>query len=280
MNEKSALPAPVTYKQWLHEATASLTDADIPSARLDAEVLLSYASKHDKTWLIAHDTEIIDPTIATILSDFVSRRLLREPIAYITGVKEFYGREFIVSSDTLIPRPETETLIDIIKALPLLAAPNIHDVGTGSGNIAITIALELPAASVSASDISGEAINIARKNATLLGANITIRTDDLMNNHYTNSELDVITANLPYVDKQWQTSPEIAHEPAQALFAQDHGLELIKKLIEQAKVRLLKNGYLLLEADPCQHADIITFAQNNGLHHTDSRGYIVVLQKI
>lgn len=279
MNEKSAPLAPVNLKTWLSEASAALSGAGIPSARLDAELLLAHVLKKNRTWLIAHNDEFLSDISQAELAKLITRRQTREPIAYLTGKKEFYGREFAVTSDVLIPRPETETLIDIIKTLPLLESPTIHDVGTGSGCIAITIALELPSSQVSASDISIEAVTIARKNATKLGASVSIRTDDIMKSHYTTGGLDVITANLPYVDSQWQTSPETAHEPSLALFALDHGLELIKKLIEQASTRLIENGYLLLEADPCQHAEIASYAKNHGFQLVEGRDYIIVLQK-
>lgn len=280
MNEKSAPLAPVKLKAWLSQSTAVLTSAGIPTARLDAELLLAHVIRKNRTWLIAHSDELLDDTQISALESLLTRRQNREPLAYLTGSKEFYGRSFIVTSNVLIPRPETETLIDVVKNLPLLGSPNIHDVGTGTGCIAITMALELPLASVSASDVSAAAVAVAHKNANLLKANVDIQIDYLITTYSTNKIFDVITANLPYVDKDWEVSPELNHEPSLALFAPDHGLGLIKKLIVQSTTCLTSNGYLVLEADPCQHQDITVYAKNHGFNLIENCDYIVVLQKI
>jgi len=267
----------MTISKWLEDSTAQLKAAGVTSARLDAEVLLAYSLDKDRAWLIAHSDEPHDATTADAL---LQRRLKREPIAYITGFKEFYGRNFAATPDTLIPRPETETLIDIVKNLPLLEKTVIHDVGTGSGCIAITLALEIPnAGTVSASDYSVKAVAVAKQNAKALGADISIRQDDLMDTHYTTGGVDVIVANLPYVDTSWEVSAETHAEPALALYADDSGLALIKRLIEQASTRLISGGYLVLEADPRQHDDIVAFGHSHGFDWYQTEGFIVVLQR-
>lgn len=278
-----------TIEDWLAYATHEFTKANIASARLDAELILCHMLGVDRTWLITHAGDSLTLSalsqkggdrrsgIKEYGEKIILRRLKREPIAYLIGKKEFYRRPFIVTPDVLIPRPETETLIDIAKELHLPDSPVIHDVGTGSGCIAITLALELPRARVSASDISDEALAVARKNAKALAASVTWSQDDLMNRFH--ETVDVITANLPYVDRSWEVSPEVKSEPALALFADDGGLELIKQLLPQAADHLHSRGYLLLEADPEQHPAIVAHAKNHGLQYTESRDYIVVLQK-
>ncbi len=198
---------------------------------------------------------------------------------------DFYGRDFLVTPDVLTPRPETEQLVDLALSLagkPYLPGmlppqrqlpknPVILDVGTGSGCLAITLALELPDARVFASDISRPALKIAQKNAANLGAPITLIISHLLQN--VNIPVDLIVANLPYVDRAWpwvdQTA--LAAEPASALYAADGGLALIKTLIEQCHARQISR--LILEADPCQHARLIAFAKTQHYHHDRTMGF-------
>ena len=236
----------------------------------------------------------------------------KKPRAYIEGFQNFYGRNFIVTPDVLIPRPETEQIIDAVLNLagkPYLPGvkpakrvlppnPIILDVGTGSGCIAITIKKELPEAEVCATDISEKALKIAQKNADKHSAPISFIISHLCqnvknpkdccprgvgsvkrkNSFYThapsavNFTPDVIVANLPYVDEKWDwlDKEALSHEPSIALYTDDHGLKLIKKLIDTANSK-----YLILEADPCQHKEIIDYAAKKGLRHLETRGFIL-----
>ena len=225
--------------------------------RLDAELILSYVLSCERTFLHAHpDYKLIDNEQKQA-DHLLERRANHEPFAYLSGRKEFYGRIFAVTRDTLIPRPETEALIDAVKALK---PATILDVGTGSGCIAVTLALELPDSTVEAVDISKGAIDIARKNAERLGANVNFYYSDLLQE---TGKYDLIVANLPYVDRDWDwLSPELAFEPDSALYADDGGLEYIKQLIEQAKDHLTENGHLVLEADVSQHQKISDYARD------------------
>lgn len=198
----------------------------------------------------------------------------------------FYGRDFIVSPDVLMPRPETEQIIDKVKSLaglPILPGvkpserilpknPKILDVGTGSGCIAITIKKELEEAEVTGVDIDQSALEIAGKNAKKFNAEIALKQSDLLENCQGN--YDIIIANLPYVDPDWDwlDKEALSKEPSLALYAEDHGLALIKRLITEIKE---KPNYLILEADPCQHKDIIAFAEKNGFQHSETRGFIL-----
>ncbi len=208
-----------------------------------------------------------------------------KPIAYQKGFQDFYGRDFIVTPDVLIPRPETEQLIDAVLTLagkPYLPGvkapkrvlpenPTILDVGTGSGCIAVTLKLELPKAKVCASDISEAALKIAQKNANKHGASIITIISHLLEKVKSGDihTPDIITANLPYVDENWDwlDKESLSHEPSVALYAKDHGLALIKKLIDEATE--LQIPYLIIEADPCQHEAIIKYAKHYNLLRAD-----------
>ncbi len=203
----------------------------------------------------------------------------------------FYGRDFIITPDVLIPRPETEMMVDAVLNLvgkPYLpgvkpARPKlpqscrILDVGAGSGCVAISLALELPEARVTACDISKKALIVAQKNAKNLRANIELIESDLLDS--VSSDYDVIVANLPYVDENWNwvDKKALTKEPRIALYAKDGGLELIKKLIQQASSR--NASYLILEADPCQHERIIEYAASHGYSLQETRGFILVFTK-
>ena len=213
------------------------------------------------------------------------------PAAYSHGYQDFYGRNFIVTPDTLIPRPETEQMVDSVlnlagipylpgvKPAPRILSSNpiILDVGTGSGCIAVTIKKEYPEATVYASDISEEALSVASKNAATHDTPIHLYISYLLDkvNSRDIPTPDVLVANLPYVDKDWAwlDTAALSHEPATALFADDHGLKLIKELITQAAD--LRIPYLILEADPCQHSAIISYATKKGLQHLETRGFIL-----
>jgi len=242
----------MNVSSWLKEA---------PIARLDAELILAHSLGVERTFLHAHPDFVIPGSKALKLAQALRRRVQSEPLAYITGEKDFYGRIFKVGPDVLIPRPETEALIEIAKNL---SPSKIIDVGTGSGCIAISLKKELPDAQIVATDISEKALKIAKENAQIHQADITFYYSNLLEN-VKDSDFDLIIANLPYVDKNWDwLGPELQYEPAQALYANDGGLEQIKRLITQAPNYLKPNGYLLLEADLSQHQDIISFAGQNG----------------
>lgn len=244
----------MTIADFLRDVTAQFEAAGILSARLDTQVLLERALRQNKAWLLAHGEETIDGEKLQVLREQARRRLSREPLAYILGRQEFYGRSFAVSPAVLIPRPETETIIEELKTLPLPDNACVLDVGTGSGAIAITAELEMPHLRTDACDISPEALAIAEQNATRLGANVHFFASDLLGK--AERMYDVVVANMPYVAAGWERSPETDFEPRLALFAEDEGLGLIKKLLADTPKYLNKKGYLVLEADPRQFESI------------------------
>lgn len=213
------------------------------------------------------------------------------PKAYRRGLADFYGREFIVNSDTLIPRPETEAVIDMV--LNLLGKPylpgvrptrarlpqnlKVLEVGTGSGCIAITLKLEAPELEIVATDISEKALEVAKRNNSKFNTKIKLEKSDLLEN--VTFSPDLVIANLPYVDRKWEWIDEeaLSYEPSIALYAENHGLELIYKLITQTARYDICN--LILEADPCQHGDIMKFAKDNGYSLNEKRGFILYYTK-
>ena len=265
---------------WLKNATKQLKDIGITSSRLDAELLLAETLRKPRTFLHAHLDEEIDPRRGDIANARLDLRLERVPLAYILGYKEFFGRKFHVSPAVLVPRPESEDLIELFLKLTEsdITAKTVIDVGTGSGSLGITAALERPQFRVILSDISETALKIAAKNASELDAKVAIVRQSLLTGHI--EPLDYILANLPYVDRNWQTSPELRHEPAEALYAENGGLALIMTLIQQAARHLQPDGLLLLEADPEQQQKIITFAKNYGFTHERTSGYALALRFI
>lgn len=265
-------------QSWLTTATSTLTKAGITSARLDALLLLSDQLQQNKAWVLAHPEHQLTPENTDRLNQNLARRTLREPLAYIRGHQEFYGRQFIVTPDVLIPRPETETLIEQLDTLQPKPNQKLLDIGTGSGAIAITAKLQFPQLQVHACDISPQALKIAETNAKKHHANITFIHQGLLHND--SNAYDIIIANLPYVSPQWQRSPETNHEPSLALFAQDNGQALIKQLLTQAPSHLATGGYLLLEADPEQHPHLIKFAQKHGFRLKTTEDYAIVLDKL
>lgn len=272
MNSKHLVPK---IDQWLQDAAAKLKAAEIPSANLDSELILAHVLGQDRTWIIAHRDETLSS--AAKADELLEKRAARVPLAYLTGRKEFYGRDFFVNEHVLIPRPETEEMIEQLKLLHPQPGQQLIDVGTGSGAIAITAALESPDVHVEAVDISPAALQVAQHNATQLAATVDFYESDLLAN--AKSTYDFILANLPYVDQTWERSLETQFEPSLALFADGYGLDLIKKCIVQATEKLVTGGHILLEADPRQYDEIIAFAMIHGFHPVRLNGFTLTLKR-
>lgn len=260
---------------WIDLATKKLSKKDISSARLDAELLLAASLYKSREYLLAHsDQELSDSELIQV-NKWLDRRTNREPIAYILGHKEFYGRDFIVSPNVLIPRPESETIIEILKELE---PGTIIDIGTGSGCLAITAKLELPDSKVIATDISEDALQVARQNANSLNTEITFVVSNLLSGIKTikSDQPIALIANLPYVDASWEVSPETKFEPSLALYADDDGLKLIKKLILQASKKLRSGDHIILEADKRQHTQMTEYADKHGFQLEKTDGLIAL----
>lgn len=279
MNENLPLKV-LAIKDWVAHATDKLKCAMIDSARLDSEIIVAHILNKPRTYIHAHDDEPLSTEDLALANNLLALRSNRVPIAYIVGHKEFYGRQFKVTPDVLIPRPESENIINILKDImstETFAQQNLVDVGTGSGCLGITAKLEFPQLDVTLVDISPQALKIAQKNAEALGAIVTMKQNNLLSGYP--PTVDIIIANLPYVDPEWQCSPETKHEPALALFTEDEGLGLIKELLIQAGDTLGSDGTIILEADLRQHNAIIQFATTNNYKHITTQGLILAFKK-
>lgn len=268
---------------WLKAAIEQLRDAGIESAALDAELILTHTLRKPRTYLHAHGDDPLPSREHEIADARLQLRLDRTPIAYIVGHKEFYGRPFHVTTATLIPRPESETIITLLAndrptTQPLLPeAKRLVDVGTGSGCLGITAKLEFPELDVTLLDISSHALHVATRNATTLHADVQVLKSDLLDAYPFTAHY--VIANLPYVDREWDRSPETNHEPSLALFADDEGLALIVKLIARLPETLAPGGKAFIEADPRQHARIVQLAAQHNLDHHQTEGFIVCLTR-
>lgn len=277
--------APKTINDWLRQATVRLKAAGSGSPKLDAEIILSDACQKDRAWLIAHANDLLPAKGQTLsrIEMWCSRREKGEPLAYIRGLKEFYGRNFIVTPDVLIPRPESEALVGMALSCNLKAGDSILDVGTGSGCLGITLQLELSETPVTLIDISPKALAIAQKNAEELHANIQCNIQDLFTlDHKTalpGKPFKVIIANLPYVNKSWERSPETAFEPSLALFSGANGLWHNMNLLSAAHHLMTRSGYVLLETDPRQHEELEHYANKLGFELVARDGFAVLFSR-
>ena len=247
--------------------TKTLSKAGIASARLDSELILAHVLRRSREWLLAHDAVVLTQPQQRQARQLLLQRTQHQPIAYLTGRRDFYGHSFLVNEQVLVPRPESEVILAMLDELMQANHPRtVLDVGTGSGCLAISIKLAHPNLTVSACDISESALPVARLNAARLlpsGQQIEFYQSDLLSDLPTDSRFDLIVANLPYLSPgQDDLSPELAFEPAIALYADDDGLSLIKQLITTAPAHLTPRGYLLLEMNTKQVETVVSYATN------------------
>jgi release factor glutamine methyltransferase len=258
----------------------------LDSPRLDAEVLLAWVLGVDRLRLYI---EFDKPMAADELASYreaIRRRLAREPVAYIVGQKEFWSLAFSVGPGVLVPRPETELMVELALAQvdrrfardgkPLV----VVDVGTGSGAIAVALAHERPELEVHAIDAEERAVQVARQNAARHAVRLSCWSGNLLEGWATKGEIDLVLANLPYVrtDELAQLAPEIRlWEPVVALDGGKDGLQLIRRLVPQAAERLSDRGYLALECDPAQVAAVAQTMRQRGFSqvsiHRDLAGH-------
>ncbi|MGZ5847807.1 MAG: peptide chain release factor N(5)-glutamine methyltransferase [Ramlibacter sp.] len=218
-------------------------------ARLDAQLLLLHAAGRgpgERAWLLAHDTDALAPPVADAFRELCRRRLAGEPVAYLVGRKEFFGLDLQVDARVLVPRPDTETLVDwSLAVLADMPAPRVVDLGTGSGAIALAIQQARPDAQVTAVDASAAALEVARANAARLGLAV-----ECVPGHWLAgiaSRFDLVMSNPPYVAEQDPHLAALVHEPRAALVAGADGLDDIRAIVAQAPARLVPGGWLLLE---------------------------------
>ena len=240
--------------------------------RLDAQLLLLHAlGKPDteRAWLLAHDADALAQPAAEAFGRFSLRRAAGEPLAYIVGYKEFFGLRFRVDSRVLVPRPDTETLVQwALDVAQDFAAPNMLDLGTGSGAVAVAIAHSAKT-SVTATDFSADALAVASQNARQLGADVQFVHShwfDKVSSHY-----HVIASNPPYIASADPHLAALTHEPLNALAAGADGLDDIRHIIERAPHHLLPGGWLLLEHGYDQAAAVSVLLAGRGFAQVQSR---------
>lgn len=280
----------------LLEGTQKLEGVGIETARLDALVLLEDVLGIDRARLLAEPEREISTNERAELAKLLNRRAKHEPLAYIRGHAEFYGRNFVVNHDVLVPRPETEVLVDLFKSLFDPVDPNdneplnqakksiqakksvkVADIGTGCGAIGITAYEELKSQqniSVELIDIDEKALKTAKYNVVNYSAPILLKISDLLVN--TRTKYDVLLCNLPYVPNDYVVNKSAQFEPKIALFAGSDGLDLYRKLFEQANIRSHGPLLILTESLPGQHNSLRSIAEHNGYCLVQTEDFIQV----
>lgn len=242
-------------------------------AHLDPEVLARHILQWDRATWITRADEPASPEFLAAFDTLIARRATREPVAYIVGSREFYGRDFLVNPDVLIPRPESELIIDYaLDRVPPGQFVRAIDVGTGSGALGLTLACERPEWHVEVSDISAAAVAVARRNAKALGVaqRVTFLIGDFL--EPTMGLFDIIVSNPPYVARRDQPgmSPDVRdHEPHVALFGGQDGMDLPRRFLAQAAQRLTPAGWLAMEFGYGMQEPVEEAARAAGLHVVD-----------
>jgi release factor glutamine methyltransferase len=244
----------VQLRQAIHASIAQLATSGIEEPRISAEVLALHVLDCDRAFLFAHPERELSAAEQAQYDALITRRAAGEPLQYLTGHQEFWRADFVVTPDVLIPRPETEHIIevvlDLVRQFSLSGLVKLIDVGTGSGAIAITLARELPQAEIHAVDLSAAALSVARQNAERLNARVLLAQSDVLDAVTRDASFDFVVSNPPYVglNEAGQVQEVVKHyEPHMAVFAGDEGLDVIRRLIPQAFEALRGDGWLLIE---------------------------------
>jgi release factor glutamine methyltransferase len=269
----------VTSPSTVAEALAAAAALGVD--RLDAQLLLLHAlgrAPHDRAWLLAHDTDAMSDAAWASLAAQLSRRLAGEPVAYLLGTKEFHGLDLQVDARVLVPRPDTETLVDwALQCLEGRDAPRVLDLGTGSGAIALALQHARPDAQVDAVDASADALAVAEANARRLGLPVRFALA-----HWLDGAADgytVIASNPPYIAADDPHLPALKHEPTSALVAGADGLDDIRQIIQNAPDHLAEGGWLLLEHGHDQAAAVRQLLETRGFAEVQSRDDLAGIQR-
>lgn len=270
----------------LDDATVQISTAlglEKREARIEARALAVHAWQVDAAWLIAHDTDPLTDALIDAFQSLWLRRLEGVPIAYLVGTREFYGRPFLVTADVLIPRPDTELLVDAaLQHLPQHTPCRILDLGTGSGAIAITLARQRPMAEVVAVEASDEALAVAQINARRLGAD---NVHCVAGNWYEKLDVkkfDMIVANPPYIaaaDPHLETG-DLRFEPRQALASGSDGLRDLSAIVAGAPMHLVTGSWLLLEHGYDQVVAVVELLRQHGFEQTCTQRDLAGLNRV
>jgi release factor glutamine methyltransferase len=256
-----------TVKGLLQEATERITESD--TARLDAEVLLSHVLDRNRAWLYTWPDKVLVPEAADKYRGLIERRVAGEPVAHLTGVREFWGLELACDNSTLIPRPETELLVEQALQLRLPDRAQVLDLGTGTGAIALALAKERPKWQLRGTDSSAGAISLARANAKKLGVrNVKWFKGDWFQPLDADVRFDLILSNPPYIpeDDACLGEGDVRFEPRSALVSGEDGLDAILRLVAGAGYWLNPKGWMLLEHGYNQTSDVREILATNGFN--------------
>ena len=261
-----------TVREALTAAVNFLDSQNISGARLDSELLLAHTLRKDRTWILAHTDHELTAHQVKDFESFISRRSEHIPVVHLTGNREFYGLDFAITPAVLTPRAETEQMVEwAIKYAP--ANSRLIDIGTGSGAIAIAIASHRPDLKVTATELSEEAMVVARRNAKQHRVNLDFVISDLWEK--VPGVYETVVTNLPYLTNDAELMPEVLREPAVALFGGSDGLDLYRRFLGDLPQHLSSGGYLFTECDPWQHAELINAAAIAGLKPVE-QGYFIL----
>ncbi|HEB73487.1 MAG TPA: peptide chain release factor N(5)-glutamine methyltransferase [Nitrospirae bacterium] len=256
-----------TFLETIVNARRRLGEAGVTTPGLDAELLLAHVLKKDRAFVLARMSETAPEEVLPVFETLVSRRSKREPLAYITGEKEFYSRLFKVDPRVLIPRPETEGLVDAVFELyDEKSVKHALDIGSGSGAMAVTISLGRPLWRVTATDLSPSAVEVARENIFLhkVEDRVALVESNLFDS-LQDTKYDIIVFNPPYIAKaSVDVDPEVErYEPAEALYSGEDGLDMIRRFTGEAPLRLEHGGHLVLEIGEGQSEAVENIIDNN-----------------
>ena len=267
-----SLNAAETQPMSMQQALAWAQTLDLP--RLDAQILLLHAlgrPLNDRAWLLMNSDASLNTDTHSTFAQFVQRRLATEPVAYITGQKEFFGLTLQVDARVLDPRADTETLVEwALSCLADVPAPQVVDLGTGSGAIALAFQHSRPDAQVHAVDASTEALQVAEANATRLGLAVQFHAGSWLSPFSGDALFDVIVSNPPYIASADAHLTALTHEPLSALGSGSDGLDDLRVIVRQAPNHLKPGGWLLLEHGYDQAQAVQDLLGNAGLTHVQS----------
>lgn len=263
----------MTSEEWIKKTTQRLKAANIESAHLDATIMLEDTLQHDRAYLFAHPELELSSEHLAELDSKVIRREAHEPLAYIRGHVEFYGRVFSVNKDVLVPRPESESFISLLLKKHS-SQKSLLDIGTGSGALGITAKLEIPQLTVTLSDIDQAALKVATLNAHKLGAQVTTKQANLLEAFFKNN---IIFANLPYVPTAGEfavTNHKLLHEPSIALFSGADGLDHYQKFWKSLTELKNRPEQIYTESLEIQHEQLIVMAHIAGYKLDATEGLV------